>query len=390
MTIKKYMFPCLRGAFGKWVTYTCLMQLKDIAQLVNYAKEIHKSKNLSKMIQRALKDEREKEIGSYLIENQERFFNSLVVAIYKGEPQWHEVKAIKPDNEKALKLELPDYVGESMGFLSLTGEEKIFALDGQHRLSGIKFALKNDADLGFEQLPVIFVSHSNDEEGLKRTRRLFTTLNKRAVPVSKDAIIALDEDDVIACVTRYLVEEVSVLGDDRVKFTGTNNVLYSDLKQITTIGNLYDICKILFTEGLLKKKKDLVNFRGTEKDKQELLSYAKDFFESSFKHFNSLKQFNIAKDKALITPKYRNKENGGDLLFRPVGWLLLAKAVCKVHKLKNIEIDKIIIKLSKADLSLEGKVLLNKVWDSDSKNMIKMKAQETKDVIDILSKIARS
>lgn len=388
MSAKKYMFPCLRGAFGKWVTYTCLMQLKDIAELVNYAKEIHKSKNLSKMIQRALKEEREKEIGKYLLENQERFFNSLVVGIYKGEPQWHEVKAIRPDSEKTLKLVLPDYVGESMGFLSLTGEEKIFALDGQHRLSGIKFALKSDTDLGLEQLPVIFVSHSNDDEGLKRSRRLFTTLNKRAVPVSKDAIIALDEDDVIACATRYLVEEVSVLSEDRVKFTGTNNVLYTDLKQITTIGNLYDICKILFTEGLGKKKKDLINFRGTEEDKLELFCYAKDFFENCFKHFLSLKQFNIAEDRAIITKKYRNKKDGGNLLFRPVGWLLLAKAVCKVHKLKNIKSADVIKKMSNADLSLDGKLLLNKVWDSDSKNMIRMKAQDTRNVIDILTGIA--
>lgn len=388
MSSKKYMFPCLRGAFGKWVTYTCLMQLNDIANLVKYAKEIHKSINLSKMIQRALKEEREKEIGQYLLENQERFFNSLVVAIYEGEPEWHEIKAIKPDNEKALKFELPDYVGESMGFLSLTGEEKIFALDGQHRLSGIKFALKKDEDLGLEQLPVIFVSHSNDEEGLRRSRRLFTTLNKRAVPVSKDAIIALDEDDVIACTTRYLVEEVSVLSGDKIKFTGTNNILYTDLKQVTTIGNLYDVCKILFTEGLSKKKNDLVKFRGTEAERLKLFRYAEEFIESCFTNFKALKQFTAAKDRSLVTKKYRNKENGGDLLFRPIGWLLLAKAVCKVHKMKNLQPGLVIKNISKYDLSLEGQVLLDKVWDSKNKNMIKLKAQERNEIIEILTNLS--
>lgn len=387
MSPKKFVFPCLRGAFGKWVTYTCLMQLKDIADLVKYAKEIHKSENLSKMIQRVLKKEREKEIGQYLIENQERFFNSLVVAIYEGEPQWHDIKAIKPDNEKALKLELPNYVGESMGFLSLTGEEKIFALDGQHRLSGILYALKKDPDLGFEQLPVIFVSHSNDEEGLKRSRRLFTTLNKRAVPVGKDAIIALDEDDVIACATRYLVEEVSVLSEDKVKFTGSNNILYTDLKQITTIANLYDICKILFIQGLAKKKKDLVNFRDTEDDKIVLFKYASDFFNSCFEKFDVLKEFTMAKDRTLVTVKYRNKNNGGNFLYRPLGWLLLAKAVCKIHKYKNIEFAEIIDKISKVDLDLEGEVLLDKVWDSKNKKMIKMNAKSNNEVVEILTNI---
>lgn len=387
MSQKKYIFPCLRGAFGKWVTYTCLMQLKDIAYLVKYAKEIHKSENLSNMIQRVLKKEREKEIGQYLLENNERFFNSLVVAIYQGEPQWHDIKAIKPDNEKSLKLELPDYVGESMGFLSLTGEEKIFALDGQHRLSGIIYALKKDSDLGLEQLPVIFVSHSNNEEGLKRSRRLFTTLNKRAVPVGKDAIIALDEDDVIACVTRYLVEEVSVLDNDKVKFTGSNNILYTDLTQITTIANLYDICKILFTEGLSKKKNELVKFKGSEQDKAILFNYASDFFKICFEKFDVLKEFTNATDRTLVTKKYRNKNNGGNFLYRPLGWLLLTKAVCKIHKYKNIEIADIIEKISKVDLDLEGVVLLDKVWDSKNKNMIKMNAKTSNEIVELLINI---
>ena len=40
------------------------------------------------------------------------------------------------------------------------------------------------------------VMHKNTTDGLEATRRLFTTLNKTAKPVSKNAVIALDEDDV--------------------------------------------------------------------------------------------------------------------------------------------------------------------------------------------------
>ena len=87
---KKLLLPCLRGAIGDWVTYTCLMRLSDINKLISFADDIHKNKSLSELIQRALKKERAKEIGEYLLNDKEAFFNSLVVAIYEGEPKWHQ------------------------------------------------------------------------------------------------------------------------------------------------------------------------------------------------------------------------------------------------------------------------------------------------------------
>ena len=51
------------------------------------------------------------------------------------------------------------------------------------------------ADLGDDEVSVIFVSHRDDAAGMRRTRALFTTLNKTAKPVNKSEIIALDESD---------------------------------------------------------------------------------------------------------------------------------------------------------------------------------------------------
>ncbi len=55
---KRILLPCLRGTIGNWVTYTCLMRLNEIVTLISYAKDIHKSKKLSDMIQRELKNDR--------------------------------------------------------------------------------------------------------------------------------------------------------------------------------------------------------------------------------------------------------------------------------------------------------------------------------------------
>ena len=70
-----------------------------------------------------------------------------------------------------------------------------------------------------------------------------------------------------------------------------------------------------------------------------------------------------------------------------MGWLLLTKAVCKIHKYKNIEIADIIEKISKVDLDLEGVVLLDKVWDSKNKNMIKMNAKTSNEIVELLINI---
>jgi DNA sulfur modification protein DndB len=60
---------------------------------------------------------------------------------------------------------------------------------------GIKRAVAESTTLGEEEVIVLFVSHSRSTDGMERSRRLFTTLNRYAKPVSKMDIIALDEDD---------------------------------------------------------------------------------------------------------------------------------------------------------------------------------------------------
>ena len=89
-------YPALRGIFGDWVYYCCLMSMKDVVARLSYAEDIRKSKGLSDMIQRHLKQGRGREIAAYLIREEQRFFNSLVVAIYGGDPAWHAFSDFRP------------------------------------------------------------------------------------------------------------------------------------------------------------------------------------------------------------------------------------------------------------------------------------------------------
>ncbi|WP_220151793.1 DGQHR domain-containing protein [Salmonella enterica] len=371
--MSRILLPCMRGAIGDWVTYTCLMKLEDIGNLIRFADDIHKNKKLSQMIQRELKKDRQKSIGEYLLNDSEAFFNAIVVAIYEGEPKWHPFDSIQPNDIDTNDINIPDYALESMGYLSLTKEEKIFALDGQHRLSGIKYALDKNPEIGTQQIPVIFLPHFNDSAGIKRTRRLFTTLNKKAKPVNKAAIIALDEDDISACATRYLVENTEIFNGDKIKFQASNNISYTDISQITTIGNLYDLCRIICKNGLKISPKDIDNYQGDEKSKSEIFSVIESIFTCMFDTIQPLKEFQSSVNRELTIRKYRNKTEGGHFLYRPLGLKIylisMFESIEKPESTDNLiaQCESFINYTHDIPLWLESYPLKDVVWDTNKK-----------------------
>jgi DNA sulfur modification protein DndB len=260
------VLPALCGNMGNRAYYSCLMSFEEIADRVSYASDIHKNQSFSDMIQREIEERRIREIIQYLEEQPERFFNSIVVAIYGGDPNWYFLSNVKNKHtEEDLHL-LTEETTESVGFLRLDGNENLFAVDGQHRLAGIKEAIKidNGSDYCEDTVSVIFVAHETSPEGMQKTRRLFTTLNKEARRVSKGGIIALDEDDVIAICVRRLVEETRFFAGKRAAFVGENNLPVNNAVSLTTIGNLYDVLGILFSMAatdLRKPKRQLVRKR---------------------------------------------------------------------------------------------------------------------------------
>ncbi|WP_430624775.1 DGQHR domain-containing protein [Pseudomonas syringae] len=323
-------------------------------------------------MQRELNDDRAKEISDYLINNEDRFFNSLVVAIYDGDPNWHEVESIRPNNEEASSLEIPDYAENCLGFLSITRDEKLFALDGQHRLAGIKSAVDSNELIGNDLISVIIVAHSNTPDGKVRSRRLFTTLNKKAKLVSKDAIIALDEDDISARVTRALIES------DEYPWFSENNVSFSsgpvrDSASITSIVNIYDnVQKIVaYKLGVKVSELDRYRFKGNE----HVLTLVVDFFRYTFKHCLELSK--VLDYKASVSD-YRGGDNGGHLLFRPVGWDLYTDIVIRGLGFGSIEMGEMIKAVLAKDLYLGGSVLANKIWSPKQKRILKLSSKNQK------------
>ena len=320
-TLKQIVLPALRGVIGNWIYYSCLMNFRELSERVEFADEIHKNTQLSDMIQRTLNGDRSRKIADYLETQPERFFNSLVIATYLGNPNWQPISGVKPIGKDNELISLSEETLQSVGFLTLRGDEKLFAIDGQHRLAGIKKAVSDGMlERSYDEVSVIFVAHQDNSKGIERTRRLFTTLNKTAKPVTKGDIIALDEDDVTAITVRWLIEKTELFSGQRIAFVAHNNMPVNNFDSLTTIGNLYDSLHLLFTKGntgLNSKKEDFLN-RPEDSRLNEYFEFSVKYFKLLSKYFPELKSFFEAKDPHVVVKKLRGS-HGGNALFRPIG-----------------------------------------------------------------------
>ena len=205
--------PCLRGVIGNWTYFSSVMKIKDVVNriiTVSESDELY-TKNINEILQREISIKRIGQLKDYLNNNSEHFFSSIIVAIYQGNPVWSDFDVesqFRIDNN-LLDTDDIGFIENKMGILSLSGSETIFALDGQHRIKGIREAFKRNNLIGEEEVALIFVVHNHENK--ERTRRLFTVLNKYAQKPREAELIILDEDDVAAIITRKLVDNHEIL-----------------------------------------------------------------------------------------------------------------------------------------------------------------------------------
>ena len=312
------IIPALKARMGDWIYYVTFLRMDQIADQIQIAQKIHSSKVLKDMIQRQITN-RAGQISDYLLKQPQRFFNSLIVGVYGGSPDWYELK-VGPNRHPDVP-ELPPELDGVLGILRLDGTQIFFAIDGQHRVEGIKQALKKDNELKKEEVSVIFVAHRNDS--MERTRRLFTTLNRYAKPVSKSEIVALDEDDIIAITTRELVEK-HPLFQEKISLSKTKAIAVKDNRNFTTIITLYDVLEILF-----RRKRGWSEFKRHRREDDTIAEFNRNsvhFWDRMVVHFPPLKEVIASQPDENIAGRYRHRA-GGHLLFRPVGLLIIANVV---------------------------------------------------------------
>lgn len=359
---EQLVLPALRGHFGDWVYYSCLMPLAEVGARADYAHQVHPTKELSEFIQRSLEGVRASHIAQYLEKTPDRFFNSLVLAVYGGAPEWLDVGGFRATDPSLRQLLSPE-AEDSVGFLHLNGREAIFAIDGQHRLAGIRKALANGQIDGAEQVPVILVGHKKTATGLQRTRRLFTTLNKTAVPVRKRDIIALDEDDAMAIIVRRMVETDARFADPRIAIVASQNIPNHNTVALTTISSLYDLLKLLFVHDSGRGSDRGLRFNRPTNDKLDhYFELATSYFTTLGATFKPVREVLTAAAPGVVTPKYRHAR-GGHLLFRPIGLDMFTKTVIRCASARGLSLESAIKRLKSMPMQLTDAPYSGVIWD---------------------------
>ena len=326
--------PALKGRVGRWAFYTTLMKFSEVVERIRMSHEIYQNKNLSDMVQRTVGKSRTAEISDYLRENEERFFPAMVVAVFDGEPSWAEfsiTSSSRPIGPTIDTSGLDISKLDAFGLLVLRGDERMFPLDGQHRLAGIREALmSSDAQEKFlhdDEIVVMLVAHESNTEGRTRSRRLFTVLNKRAVSVKKHETIALDEDDVMAISTRHLVEHFEPLTTEGIVLFKTNaNIPATNSSAFTTIVTVYDMLYDLFRIVSRRKPEQLKYHRPNSDWMDVYIGFATGFFSRMMKFFPQVEECLNGNDPQSVISENR-RVDGGHLLFRPVGQRIMAQIV---------------------------------------------------------------
>lgn len=355
--IKIMRRPAIKSGIGIWNYYVSSMSFEQISNFVKMPEEIYKSKKLSDMIQRSV-TENIKSIVEYINVEDERFFNSLVLAVYNGEPKWYEGV-----------FEYDDELFYNIGVLEFRSDVRIFPVDGQHRVAAIKEIVRNgDERTNQEEVPVIFIAHCNDEEGIKRTRRLFTTLNRYAKPVKLNEIIALDEDDIVAVITRRLVEEFELFPDDKININKTESIPDNDQKSFMNIITLYKCNDLLLKcylkrEGITEKPSKYKRYKKENEIVNVFYNYVCDFWELFMKYNVDVKNFFETSENEV---EVRGKQ-GGNLLFRPVGIKAYLEAVSEIYIKQNQNFEDIFKVLTKVNLQLNQRPWKGVLWDGHMK-----------------------
>jgi DNA sulfur modification protein DndB len=362
-------FPALRCVMGDWVYYITYLTFADVSYWIKKTDQIHKSENLRDMIQRQLSS-RATPIADYLVNQKERFFNSIVVGVYGGAPQWYPVEV---GDSPTVEVELDEESSQSIGLLMLDGAEDLFAIDGQHRVEAIKQALKNDPTLSGEELSVVFVSHQDSPAGKLRTRRLFSTLNRYAKPVSKGEIVALDEDDAFAIVTRRLVEDFPLL-KGFVFFGKTAPLSPSDNKHLTSILAIYEICQAIFIPIIDRKAqqkyKSLKILRPSDQILEQVYDLQVLYWETLKKYFPEYEILFSSESEEKLVTRFRSQA-GGHLMFRPAGQIAFARAV-RISIDRGATMEEAVSKLSSLPMNIGEPPWQYVLWDPSTRKITRV------------------
>ncbi|MFZ5697536.1 MAG: hypothetical protein ACOY9J_02235, partial [Pseudomonadota bacterium] len=170
------------------------------------------------------------------------------------------------------------------------------------------------------------------------------------------------------CVRR-LIEETSYFSGERIAFVASNNMPSKNDVSLTTIGNLYDVLKILFTQAdteLRSKSSDLTRIRPSDEKLDDYFELSTSYFQNFQRYFEEIDEFFGSKNSTVVVKKYRTA-NGGSVIFRPIGLDIFARVIARLSK--DMPLRASIKRASLLPRNLTSAPYKGLLWDQNTKTI---------------------
>lgn len=217
-----YSFPAIRAIQAGKPFYIATCPLRIIPKIFMYDEE---EVPVELRAQRTLNKSRIPEMTRYLLDAPKDYVFSALTASVGTEVEFIEADSMN-----------------NLGTLRVPMDAQMLINDGQHRRAAIEEAIKENPELGQDNIAVLFFV----DEGLKRSQQMFADLNKYAVRPSSSLGTLYDHRDQASELARYLSINAK-------PFTGLTEFERSTISvrssKIFTLSGIKQATRALFGKG---------------------------------------------------------------------------------------------------------------------------------------------
>lgn len=169
-----YSFPATRGMQAGKPFYIAMCPMRIIPRIFIFDEEEVPPQLRA---QRRLNKQRIPAIVRYLVDKPQEYILSALTASIDASVKF---ESVDPDGRNA-----------NIGTLSIPMDARILINDGQHRRAAIEEAIKENPDLGHDNIAVLFFV----DEGLSRSQQMFVDLNMHQVRPDQSLITLYNHSD---------------------------------------------------------------------------------------------------------------------------------------------------------------------------------------------------
>ncbi|GKW22294.1 hypothetical protein PEC302107_40230 [Pectobacterium araliae] len=232
-----YMFPAVRGIQAGREFYIATCPLLTIPKIFSFDEEEVPPELRA---QRSLNKARIPDMVRYLLDNPDNYIFSALTASVAVDVHFEAL------NDSG-----------SLGTLQVPMGAQILINDGQHRRKAIEEALRENPDLGYDNIAVLFFV----DRGLTRSQQMFADLNKYAVRPSPSLSTLYDHRDPSAQLACHLAENIE-------PFIGLTEMEKSSISSLSN--KLFTLSSIKQATRALLGKGQKDSYTDREKNQAEL------------------------------------------------------------------------------------------------------------------------